>query len=98
MNISIAGEGNTAVKCVRMLDYQEQTGKTKRICQLKIDLKFCCESYFHFLVLTQSDADFTLGQFSLHFFLKFLEFNSICFLSNNRQVRCVKFNAGVGGV
>ena len=86
------------MKCVRMLDYQKQTGKTKRICQLKIDLKFCWESYFHFLVLIQSDADFTLRLFSLHFFLKLLEFNSICFLSNYMQVRYVEFNAGVGGV
>ena len=86
------------MKCVRMLDYQKHTGKTNRICQLKIDLKFWCESYFLFLVLIQSDADFTLGQFSLHFFLKLLEFNTISFLSNNRQVRYVEFNAGVGGV
>ena len=86
------------MKCVRMLDYQKQTGKTKRICQLKIDLKFCWESYFHFLVLIQSDADFTLGQFSLHFFLKLLQFNTISLFSNNRQVRYVEFNAAVGGV
>ena len=86
------------VKCVRMLDYQKQTGKTKRIWQLKMDLKFWWEFYLLFLVLIESDTDFTLGQFSLHFFLKLLEFNSICFLSNNRQVRYVDFNAGVGGV
>ena len=67
---------------MRMFQNQKETEKLKIFANFENDLKFYWESYFLFVMLIQSDDDFTLWQISLHFFLKLVEYNTISFLSN----------------